>query len=141
MVGKNLLSSNVQRYYLMILEYENCMKLFDSELRVMRVLWENGEMPAKEIAVHLHKSVGWSRTTTYTVINKCIEKGAVVRIGEGFVCKPAISKEEIQNYEVNELVEKMYDGSADKLVASIIDNKLLTSKEIEHLKEIISKFE
>lgn len=44
------------------------MKLFDSELKVMQVLWENGDTSAKDIAAVLGKQVGWSKTTTYTVI-------------------------------------------------------------------------
>ncbi|MDE7279131.1 MAG: BlaI/MecI/CopY family transcriptional regulator, partial [Oscillospiraceae bacterium] len=55
------------------------MKLFDSELKVMQVLWEKGDSSAKDIAASLADQVGWSKTTTYTVIKKCIDKGAVSR--------------------------------------------------------------
>ena len=55
------------------------LKLFDSEKRVMECIWDNGDMSAKEIAAELNIRVGWSKTTTYTVIKKCIEKGAIRR--------------------------------------------------------------
>ena len=52
-------------------------KLYDSELRIMEVLWENGNTTAKHIAEILKEQVGWSKTTTYTVIKKCIDKGII----------------------------------------------------------------
>ena len=54
-------------------------KLFDSELKVMDILWKEGDTSAKEIAEKLNEQVGWSKTTTYTVIKKCIDKVAVGR--------------------------------------------------------------
>ena len=49
-----------------------------------------------------------------------------------------MSKEEAQQYETQELINKMYDGSADQLVASILGNKKLNSQEIERLKKLVS---
>ena len=54
-------------------------KLFDSELKVMDVLWREGDTPAKEIAKTLSQEVGWNVNTTYTLIKRCIKKGAVAR--------------------------------------------------------------
>ena len=85
-----------------------------------------------------NESIGWSKTTTYTVIKKCIDKGAAERIEPGFVCHALVSKEEAQQYETQELINKMYDGSADQLVASILGNKKLNSQEIERLKKLVS---
>lgn len=50
------------------------LKLFDSERKVMEVLWDHGDLSAKELADRLKELVGWSKTTTYTVIKKCIDK-------------------------------------------------------------------
>ena len=52
------------------------MKLFDSELKVMEVLWEEGPVPARRVVEVLSQRVGWNKNTTYTVIKKCMEKGA-----------------------------------------------------------------
>ena len=62
------------------------IKLFDSELKVMEVLWRNGPLPAGRIAKILKAETGWNRNTTYTVIKKCIEKGAVMRTEPNFIC-------------------------------------------------------
>ena len=57
------------------------IKLFDSELKVMDILWKEGDTSAKDIAEILNRQVGWSKTTTYTVIKKCINKGAAGQVG------------------------------------------------------------
>ena len=57
------------------------MKLFDSELKIMDVLWRKGKTPAKEIADELGQSIGWNKNTTYTVIKKCVDKGNGIKLG------------------------------------------------------------
>ena len=70
------------------------VRLFDSELKVMKLLWKEGKLSAKQIAEMLKAQIQWSKTTTCTVIKKCIEKDAVLRIEPGFICRPLISIEE-----------------------------------------------
>lgn len=113
------------------------MKLFDSELKVMEILWKNGDTEARDIAEELGKTTDWSKTTTYTVIKKCIDKGAVSRSEPNFVCHAEISRREVQEYETTELIDKMYGGSADKLVASLLGSKRLTENEIRDLKKLV----
>ena len=55
------------------------MKLFDSEWKVMEVLWRENDRTAKELSLRLAESIGWNKNTTYTVIKKCIDKGAIER--------------------------------------------------------------
>lgn len=113
------------------------IKLFDSELKVMDLLWKEGEMPAKRIAELLKEQIQWSKTTTYTVIKKCIEKNAVLRVEPGFICRPLISIEEARKAETDELINKMYGGSKDLLIASLLGSRNMKSEEIERLKELI----
>lgn len=115
------------------------IKLYDSELNVMEYLWQKGEASAKEIAAEMAKTVGWSKTTTYTVIKKCVDKGAVERHEPGFRCAPLISRQEAQAYETRELINRMYDGSADLLVASLVGQQMLSEQEIDRLKLLIQK--
>lgn len=115
------------------------MKLFDSELKVMELIWKNGELTAKEIAERLSEQVGWSKTTTYTVIKKCIDKGALIRKEPNFTCIANITLEQAQEYETEELLNKMYDGSADKLIASLLGSKRLSAKEIDNLKRMVEE--
>ncbi len=117
------------------------IKLFDSELKVMEILWEKDSATAKEIASVLGERIGWSKTTTYTVIKKCVDKGAIERSGKDFLCTPMITKEEVQQSETAELIAKMYNGAADRLVAAILHNKNLSEEEIDKLKRIIKDLE
>ena len=116
-------------------------KLFDSELKVMSVLWREGECTAKHISDVLKKEVGWNMNTTYTLIKRCINKGAIERSEPNFMCRPLISKEAVQKRETNELIDKIFDGSADKLFAALVGKKTLSSKQIEKLKQVVDELE
>ena len=112
-------------------------KLYDSELKVMEILWKQGEVTAKKIAEELDRQIGWSKTTTYTVIKKCVDKGAVKREEPGFICRPLISRQEVQDYETEELIDKMFDGSKEKFFAAFLDGKKLSNQEVDSLKRMI----
>ena len=115
------------------------MKLFDSELKVMAVLWREGDSTAKHISNLLGREIGWNVNTTYTVIKKCIKKGAIERREPNFLCHALVSKAQIQAAETDELIEKIYDGSADLLFASLLDRKRLSGEQIERLKRIVEE--
>ena len=72
------------------------IKLFDSELKVMDVLWKRGDTPAKEIARTLTIDLGWNVNTTYTLIKRCMKKGAIERSEPGFLCHALIPKSAVQ---------------------------------------------
>ena len=57
------------------------------------------------------------------------------------MCHTLISKEKVQEAETKELIDKIYDGSVDKLFAALLGTKKLTAKEIEHLKQIVDEHE
>ena len=113
------------------------IKLFDSELKIMEILWKEGDTSAKRIAEITKEQVNWSKTTTYTVIKKCILKGAVERKEPNYICHAVITKKEVQEFETDELINKIYDGCADQLVASLIGHGKLSEEEIKHLQDIV----
>ncbi len=113
------------------------MKLFDSEIKVMDVLWRYGDLSAGKIAKILKKEIEWNRNTTYTVIKECINKGAIKRYEPNFMCRAMISREEIQRYEATELVDRLFDGSVEKLFATFLSNDYLSKEEISVLREYI----
>ncbi len=117
------------------------IKLFDSELKVMDVLWREGDSTAKHISDILKEEVGWNMNTTYTLIKRCIKKGAIQRSEPNFMCHALIPKEEVQEAETNELINKIYDGSADKLFTALLGRKKLSSEQIEKLKQIVGEWE
>lgn len=117
------------------------IKLFDSEIKVMDVLWKEGDNPAKHIAEVLTDAFGWNVNTTYTLIKRCIKKGAIERSEPNFMCHALIPKEDVQEAETNELIDKIYDGSADKLFAALLGRKKLSAEQIAKLKQIVGDLE
>lgn len=117
------------------------IKLFDSELKVMEILWKEGDVPAKKLADTLKQTVGWTSPTTYTIIKRCIAKGAIERTDPHFICRALIPKEQVQEYEAAELINKVFDGSPSLLVASILNKRILTPEEIAELKRMLSEWE
>ena len=113
------------------------MKLFDSERKVMEVLWREGAVSAGQVVKILKEETGWNRNTTYTVIKKCVDKGAISREEPGFICRPLVSRQEIQEYETEELIDKMFDGSKEKFFAAFLDGKKLSKQEVDSLKKLI----
>ena len=117
------------------------MKLFNGELNVMDVLWDRGDCSAKEIAEVLGETISWSKTTTYTVIQKCVQKGAVERRDPGYICHALVTREEIGNEQTDEVIDRLYGGAPDLLVASLIGRKKLSKEEIDRLRSVIETYE
>ncbi len=115
------------------------IKLFDSELKVMDVLWKEGDCPARHIAEVMTERYGWNVNTTYTLIKRCIKKGAITRSDPHFMCHALIPKEEVQEAETNELINKIYDGSADLLFSALLNRKKLSAEQIERLRQMVDE--
>ncbi|WP_234414333.1 BlaI/MecI/CopY family transcriptional regulator [Paenibacillus sp. CAA11] len=113
------------------------MKLFDAELKVMEVLWDQGPLAAGQLAKILRDDTGWNRNTTYTVIKKLVDKGAVQRTDPQFICEALITREQVQEQETLGLIQKMYKGSTELFFSAFINKKNLSDSEIEKLKKIV----
>ena len=113
-------------------------KLFDSELKVMEPLWEDGPQSAGELAKRLAASCGWNRNTTYTVIKKLVDKGAVARSDPGFLCTPLVTREEVQRQETDSLISRLFGGSRTRFLSAFLSEKDLTAAEAAQLREWIA---
>ena len=82
--------------------------------------------------------MGWNRNTTYTLIKRCIGKGAIERREPNYLCHALIPREQVQEQETTELINKVFDGSADLLFASLLNRKNLSEEEIDRLKQIVN---
>lgn len=114
--------------------------IFDSELKVLELLWNDGDTTAKDLAIKLNDSTGWSKTTSYTVIKKCVAKELVERYEPNFTCRANITKEEAQKQESQNLANKMFDGSSDLLIASLLGGKKITTSQIDQLRSMVQEF-
>lgn len=115
------------------------VKLFESEIKIMEVLWEKGNLKATDIVREMVKRTNWNKNTTYTVIKKCISKGVIRRDEPGFVCVPLVKKSEIQEYETNELIGRMFGGSISNFISSFFVHSHLSDKEIEEIETMIKQ--
>ena len=65
----------------------------------------------------------------------------IKRSEPNFMCHALIPKEEVQEAETKELVDKIYDGSVDKLFAALLGRKKLSAEQIQKLKQIVEDLE
>ena len=115
-------------------------KLFDSELKVMEPLWEDGPQSAGELARRLAASCGWNRNTTYTVIRKLVDKGAVARSEPGFLCTALVTREEVRRQETDSLISRLFGGSRTQFLSAFLSEKDLTPAEAAQLRELIKNW-
>jgi len=115
-------------------------KLFDSEAKVMDIIWEKGPLSAKEISLIAAESIGWNKNTTYTVIKKLEAKGFIRRDEPGFICTPLVSREEVQKQETESLINRFFGGSKKALFSALIDKEDLTDEQAEELQRLIDKW-
>jgi predicted transcriptional regulator len=110
-------------------------KVFESEYRFCLIMWENEATTMSDLAKACKEKIGWSRTTTYTVIRRLEERGILKREGSSVV--PLYTKEQIQVSEVNELIEKKFENNLPAFIAAFTKTKKLNEKEIAEIKKII----
>ena len=115
-------------------------KLFDSEIKVMEIIWEKGPLSAKEISLIAAESIGWNKNTTYTVIKKLEAKGFIRRDEPGFICTPLVTREEVQKQETESLINRFFGGSKKALFSALIDKEDLTDEQAEELQRLIDKW-
>ena len=112
-------------------------KIFESEYRFCLILWENEPISSRALSELCREKLGWSKTTTYTVIKRLSDRGVVKN--ENAVVTSLVSKDEAQRAEIDELVEKKFEGSLPAFIAAFAKRQKLSEKEIEEIERIIEK--
>lgn len=115
------------------------IRLHEGELNIMELLWSNKVLAAKDIAKIIKEYIGWEKNTTYTVIKRLIDKGAISREDPGFLCKPLISKRKVQVIETQALLNKLFDGSLSKFFTDYLQNQELSAAELLEMERIVSE--
>ena len=114
-------------------------KLFDSEAKVMQIIWQKGAVSAKEISLIAAEQIGWNKNTTYTVIKKLEAKGFIQRQDPGFVCTALVPQDQIQKAEVSSLVKKVFGGSRKALFSALLEDESLSEDELDELRRLIDR--
>ena len=116
------------------------LRLHEGELNIMELLWSNKVLAAKDISKIIKEYIGWERNTTYTVIKRLIDKGAITREEPGFMCRAAVSKRTVQDIETKALIDKLYNGSLNTFLVEYLGNQDLTDAEVIDLQRILSAY-
>lgn len=112
-------------------------KLFDSEAKVMEIIWKKSPISAKEISLIAAETIGWNKNTTYTVIKKLDAKGFIQREDPGFICTPLVSQNQMQKAEASSLVKRFFGGSRKALFSALLEDEPLSAEEINELRKLI----
>lgn len=116
------------------------IRLHEGELNVMELLWSNKLLAAKDIAKIIKEYIGWEKNTTYTVIKRLIDKGAVERVEPGFMCRATVTKDKVRETEINALLDKLFDGSMSCMMTEYLKKNSHKDNEIKELKALISNY-
>ena len=112
-------------------------KIFESEYRFCLILWEHEPIKSMELAKLCKEKLDWSKTTTYTVIKRLSERGVIKN--ENAIVTSIISKEEAQQSELDELMDKKFEGSLPAFIAAFGKRQALSDAEIEEIRRIIER--
>ena len=114
-------------------------KVFESEYRFCLILWENEPINSTKLARLCNERLGWSRTTTYTVIRRLSDRGIVKN--ENAVVTSLVSKDEVQAAEIDELVEKTFQGSMPAFIAAFTRRRKLSGEEVAEIRRMLDRYE
>jgi len=114
-------------------------KIFESEYRFCLILWEYEPINSTRLVELCKEQLGWSKATTYTVIRRLAERG-VLR-NDHPVVTSLVSKEQVQTAELEELVERTFEGSLPAFIAAFSRCRKLSADEVAQLREMIDKFQ
>ncbi len=114
------------------------MKISNSEFKLMEIIWQDGSVKSGELAAKALESLGWKKSTVYTVIKKLTLKGAVK--SENSVITPCITREDVVNERSEEILTSGYRGSLPMFLTSFLKKEKLTKAEAAELKKLIDEY-
>ena len=113
-------------------------KVFESEYRFCLILWEHEPVKSSELVNLCKEQLGWKPTTTYTVIKRLSERGILKN--ENTIVTSLVSKDAVQAHEINEMVEKTFEGSLPAFVAAFTKHQNISEKEIDAVQKMIDRY-
>lgn len=117
-------------------------QISESELEVMKILWELGSATSAQIVDKLIPVSKWKAKTIQTLITRLVAKGAVTAEPTGnkaFLYSPLVSEHEFRAYANNSFLKKMYNGSVKLMLASLLEEQRITKEEIDSLRKLLDE--
>ena len=113
-------------------------KVFESEYRFCLILWEHEPIKSSELVALCKEQLGWKPTTTYTVIKRLSDRGVLKN--EKTIVTSLVSKDQVQAAELDEFVEKTFEGSLPAFVAAFTRHQKISDEEIDALQAMIDRY-
>lgn len=113
-------------------------KVFESEYRFCLILWEYEPIKTTDLVEHCQKQLGWKPTTTYTVIKRLSERGVLENNNK--IITSLVSKDQVQAAELNEMVEKTFEGSLPAFIAAFTKHQKISDAEIDAVQQMIDRY-
>lgn len=113
-------------------------KVHESEYRFCLILWEHEPVRSKELVQLCQEQLGWKATTTYTVIKRLSERGVLKN--ENSVVTSLVSKDAVQAAEIDDLVEKKFQGSLPAFIAAFSRRQTLSDADIDAVQAMIDRY-
>lgn len=92
-------------------------RLYEKEFHFCLIVWEHEPVSLRELTYLCKDSLGWEQSTTYTMIQRLINKGIIQR--DGRIVTAVLSKEQIQDNRTEDLIQRTFDGRLSDLFLSL----------------------
>lgn len=119
------------------------ISLTTAEWSVMECLWERSPLTGREAAEQLKQKMGWTRSTTLTLLRRLEDKGAIAGDSEGSLktFRPLLQRDDAALRETEDLLERVYHGSLSLMVSAMTRKQALSQREIDELYAILREME
>ena len=119
------------------------ISISDSELGVLRELWEHPVLTARQLTDKVLARTDWGEPTVKTLLLRLLQKNAVERTREGkvFVYRALVDKEEYRYLAGRSLLDRLFNGIAGDFLTCLVKKEPLSAEEIESLKKLLDKVE
>ena len=113
------------------------------ELAILAILWNRGPSTVRQVNEEMNKQQKTGYTTTLKLMQIMTAKGVVVRDDSKFqhIYRPAVSEEKTQKQVVGDLLEKVFSGSAEKLVMRALSAKKVSARELTRIRKMLDEME
>lgn len=114
-------------------------RLTPLELEIMQVLWETGPANVQTVQQRLGRELAY--TTVQTMLNVLHRKRKVKRTlkEKAYFYRPAVSRSQASGHAVTDLIDRMFGGSAESLVMSLVETRHLTPEKLSQLQQLLKK--
>ena len=113
------------------------LKLYDGEYKFVSLIWDNEPVNSTELVKICEENLGWKKSTTYTVLRKLVSRGVLQN--NNATVTSQVKREDVQQYETDALLDKVFDGSIPSFISTFLKDKKLSEKEFEEIRKMIEE--